>query len=131
MLVVTLVVSAFIIDAVISRIYFYSNWIHLENAAEAATTAGSLYLPGDPAKALRTAERYASLNGIRPDEIASTVITPDDSTISIRLERPMPFFLSGIGLGQPTAPVIATDEAHAPRVTPPLRGDSRSHSFDL
>lgn len=134
LLVVTLVAGALIIDAVYARIYFYSNWIRLENAAEAATTAGSRFLPGNPAKALRTAERYASLNGVLPSEIASATVAPDDSTITIRLVRPIPFFLSGAGLGQATAPVVAIDQAHAPAphaATPPPPADSRAHSFDL
>ncbi len=124
----TLVAGALIMDAVFARIYFYSNWIRLENAAEAATTAGSLYLPGDPAMALKTAERYASLNGVRPNEIVSATVTPDDSTITIRLQRSMPFFLSGVGLGQATVPVVATDAAHAPHIPPP---PAHSHSFEI
>jgi hypothetical protein len=80
--------------------------------------------------ALKTAERYASLNGVQPSEIVSATVAADDSTITIRLERSMPFFLSSVGLGQPTTPVVATDEAHAPQgASPPT--DVRSRSFDL
>ena len=122
LLAITVVAGAVIIDGVAARYYFYSNWIRLENAADAAATAGSLYLPANPAMALKTAHKYASLNGVRPEEIVSTTITPDDSTITIRLKRAMPFYLSGAGLGQTTSAVTATEEAHAPR-TPP--SDSR------
>lgn len=131
LLVVTLIAGTLIIDAIFARLYFYSNWIRLENAAVAATTAGSLYLPSDPAMALKTAERYASLNGVRPSEIVSAVVAPDDSTITIRLKRSMPFFLSGVGLGQATAPVVATDEARATHVPPSPPTHSRAHSFDI
>ncbi len=110
-----MVAGAVIIDGVFARIYFYSNWIRLENAADAAATAGSLYLPANPAMALKTAHEYAALNGVRPDEIVSATIAPDDSAITIRLRRTMPFYLSGAGIGQSTGPVTATDEAHAPR----------------
>jgi hypothetical protein len=118
LLALTIVVGAVIIDGVFARIYFYSNWIKLENAAAAAAEAGALYLPANPAMALKTANQYASLNGVRPDEIVCATIAPDDYTITIRLRRTMPFYMIGAGIGQPTGPVTATDEAHAPK-TPP------------
>jgi hypothetical protein len=118
LLALTVVAGAFIIDGVFARLYFYSNWIRLENAAVAAANAGSAYLPTNPAMALKTAHEYASLNGVRPNEIVSATITPDDSAITIRLKRAMPFYLNGVGIGQSTGPITATDEAHAPR-TPP------------
>jgi hypothetical protein len=118
LLALTIVASAVIIDGIAARYYFYSNWIRLENAAEAAAAAGSLYLPANPAMALKTAHQYAALNGVRPEEIVSATVAPDDSTIAIRLQRTMPFYLSGAGVGQSSAPVTAYEEAHAPR-TPP------------
>jgi len=120
LLALSLVAGVIIVDAVCARYYFYSNWIRLENAADAAATAGSLFLPTNPAMALKTAHEYASLNGVRPNEIVSTTIAPDGSAITIRLRRAVPFYLSGAGIGQSTGPVTATDEAHAPRT--PLVG---------
>jgi hypothetical protein len=118
LLALTVVAGAVIIDGVFARLYFYSNWIRLENAAAAAATAGSAYLPTNPAMALKTAHEYASLNGVRPNEIVSATIAPDASAITIRLKRPMPFYLSGAGIGQSSGPVTAINEAHAPQ-TPP------------
>jgi hypothetical protein len=115
LLALTVVAASIIIDGIAARYYFYSNWIRLENAAEAAATAGSLYLPKNPAMALKTAHEYASLNGVHPEEIVSTTIAPDDSAITIRLRRSMPFYLSGAGVGQSSGPVTASEVAHAPR----------------
>jgi len=115
LLALSVLAGVVIVDGVFARYYFYSNRIRLENAADAAVTAGSLFLPANPAMALKTAYEYASLNGVRPNEIVSTTIAPDDSTITIRLRRAMPFYLSGAGIGQPARAVTATDEAHAPR----------------
>lgn len=136
LLVITLVAGTIIIDGVFARIYFYANRVRLENAASAAVIAGSMYLPGNPTMALKTARHYASLNGMRPEEIVAATLAPDNSSISITLKRAIPFYLSGAGVGQPTRPVIATEVAHAP---PAVRGEARppglpvprSHSYDL
>jgi hypothetical protein len=113
LLALTVVAGAVIIDGVFARFYFYSNWIRLKNAADSAATAGALYLPANPAKALKTAHEYASLNGVRPNEIVSATIALDASTITIQLKRAMPFYLSGAWIGEPNGPVTATDEVHA------------------
>jgi hypothetical protein len=118
LLALTLVAGAVIIDSVFAQFYFYSNWIRLENAADAAANAGAVFLPANPAMALKTAHEYASLNGVRPSEIVSATIAPDDSAITIRLKRAMPFYLlCGGGISHPSGPVTATDQAHAPRTS--------------
>jgi hypothetical protein len=121
-----MVAAAVIIDGIAARYYFYSNWIRLENAAGAATAAGSVFLPAYPTMALKTAYKFASLNGVHPEEIVSATVAPDDSAITIRLRRTLPFYLSGFGVGQSSGPVIASEVAHAPH-TPP----ARSQAFDL
>jgi hypothetical protein len=128
LLALTVVAGAVIIDGVFAQFYFYSNWIRLENAADAAATAGAVYLPANPAMALKTAHEYASLNGMRPNEIVSATVAPDDSAITVRLTRAMPFYFCGGGFSHPRGPVTATatDEVHAPR--PPL---AHPRSFDL
>lgn len=122
LLTVTLLAGAVIIDGVIERIYFYSNWIRLENAADAAAMAGSSYLPANPAMALKAVREYAVLNGVRPGEIVSTKVSPDDSAITIRLSRKIPFYLSGLAVGQLTNSVTAVGEANAPRMRQPRPG---------
>lgn len=126
LLALTLLGGGVIIDGVAARYYFYSNWIRLDNAAEAAATAGSAFLPANPAMALKIAHQYASLNGVRPEEIVSATITSDDSAITVRLRRALPFYLSGAGVGQSSGPVTASEEAHAPRALP-----AHSRAIDL
>jgi hypothetical protein len=133
---VTMAAGMIIIDGVFARIYFYANRIRLENAAGAAVIAGAMYLPGNPQMALKTARHYASLNGMRPEEIVAATIAPDNSSITITLKRAIPFYLSGAGVVQPTRPVIATEMAHAPpavrsEVHPPGLPVPRSYSYDL
>jgi hypothetical protein len=113
LLTVTLLAGAVIIDSVIERIYFYSNWIRLENAAGAAAMAGSSYLPANPAMALKAARKYAVLNGVRPGEIVSAKVSPDDSAITIKLSRRIPFYLSGVAVGDLANSVTAVGEAGA------------------
>jgi len=122
LLTVTLLAGAVIIDGVIERIYFYSNWIRLENAADAAAMAGSSYLPANPAMALKAAHEYAVLNGVRPGEIVSAKVSPDDSAITIQLSRRIPFYLSGVAVGQLTNSVTAVGEANAPQIRQPRPG---------
>ena len=68
--------------------------------------------------AFKTARQYALLNGMRPEEIVSEKVASDGSTISIKLRRGIPFYLSGAVIARSSGPVIATDVGHAPRARP-------------
>jgi hypothetical protein len=115
LLAITLLVAAVIIDGVVARYYYYSNSIRLQNAADEAVSAALLFLPGNPAMALKIAHQYALLNGMRPEEIVSEKVAPDGSTISIELRRGVPFYLDGAVIGPSNGPVTTIDVAHAPR----------------
>ena len=118
----TLIVAAIMIDCLTARYYYYSNSIRLQNAADEAVNAGIVFLPANPAKAFKTARQYALLNGMRPEEIVSEKVASDGSTISIKLKRGIPFYLSGALIAPSNGPVIATDMAHAPRARPAHTG---------
>ena len=102
---ITIIVAAVIIDGVCARYYYYSNSIRLQNAADEAVSAGIVFLPGNPAKAFKTAHQYALLNGIRPDEIIAEKVAADGSTISIELKRGTPFYLSGAVIARSNGPI--------------------------
>lgn len=89
---------------------FYFEWAQLQKAADAAALAGAGYLPGNPSRALQTADKYAKLNGIAADEISSVVVGSDDTTLSIKLIRSVPYYFGRI-LGLTESPVVATATA--------------------
>ena len=111
--IITLLTAVVIIDGVFARFYFYSNWIRIQTAADAGVTAGSNFLPGNPAEAIATARAYAELNGVRPDEIVSAAVSRDDSAITLHVQRGLPFYLSGAGLGRMGRWIKAEGSAHA------------------
>ncbi len=89
---------------------FYFEWAQLQKAADAAALAGAGYLPGNPSRALETADKYAKLNGIAAGEISSVVVGSDDTTLSIKLTRSVPYYFGRI-LGLTEGPVVATATA--------------------
>lgn len=77
----------------------YFNWQLLQKAADSAAVAGVSYLPQSPSIAISTADSYAESNGIAASEIVSTTISSDDTSLSIRLRRFVPYnFAVALGL---------------------------------
>lgn len=75
---------------------FYFNWVELQKAADAAVVAGANYLPLDPSTAVSTADNYARLNGLAPAEIASTQVSADNLSISMTLDRTVPYYFARV-----------------------------------
>src|SRR5262245_41771814 len=69
----------------------YFDWVQMQKAADAAALAGANYLPGDPAQAQTVAASFAENNGIAQSEIASTQVAPDDLSITVTLQRSIPY----------------------------------------
>jgi hypothetical protein len=93
---------------------FYFNRTLLQNAADSAVAAGSVYLPSDPALAIKTANDWAESNGIVSTEIVSTAVSADGRQIQMRLARTVPFFYArAFGLHDAVARVQATGEVSA------------------
>lgn len=87
----------------------YFNWVQLQKAADAAAIAGANYLPGDPAQAQTVADTYAIQNGVVQGEIASTTVAPDELSITVTLQRSVPFnFARMFGLHQTNVSTAAT-----------------------
>jgi hypothetical protein len=118
----TIIAGAMILDSVVERYYFYSNWIALQNAAYSATIAGSTYLPSDPRRALAVAREYAELNGVRANEIVAARVAHGNRTIILTVKRAIPFYLDGAVVGDTTRSIIATAASPSPRSTPAHRG---------
>jgi Flp pilus assembly protein TadG len=85
---------------------FYFEWAQLQKAADASALAGAGYLPGNPDRAIETAQSYAEMNGVTEGEIVSVTPGDDDSTLTVELSREVPYYFGRIfGLNQ--SPVVA------------------------
>jgi len=86
---------------------FYINWLQLQKAADAAVLAGANFLPDDPAEANTTATHFAESNGIKASEIVSTTFGANDLSITMKVQRTVPYYFARV-LGLQSAPVVAS-----------------------
>jgi Flp pilus assembly protein TadG len=99
----------------------YTNWQHLQRAADAAALAGAGYLPNDVAAAVAAAEQYASSNDTLSSEMVGTpTVAPDDLSITVKLKRTVPYYLARV-LGLVNQDVQVSSTAG---VTPDTNGTS-------
>ena len=103
-----ILVGSIALGADVAVLYF--NWVQMQKAADAAAIAGANYLPGDPVQARTVAGNYAQTNGIAQKEIASTKVAPDDLSITITLQRSVPYSFAKV-LGLSNANVVASATA--------------------
>jgi hypothetical protein len=127
LLAVTVLLGGIVIDNVCATYYFYVNWMRLQKAADVATEAGLNYLPKNDSLARTTTMRYAEMNGVKPGEIVSTVVSSDKLSITIRLKRSIPFYLSAaaLGLHDRAIRVTGTARLHAKPTRPGLLTPAR------
>lgn len=85
---------------------FYFEWAQLQKAADASALAGAGYLPGNPDRAIETAESYAEMNGVTGGEIVSVTTGDSDLTLTVELSREVPYYFGRI-LGLTQSPVVA------------------------
>ncbi len=97
----------------------YYNWVQLQKAADAGVLAGANYLTGDTtttneAQVISTAKTFAQANGVQAGEIVSTWTWNNDSRVSMRVSRSVPyFFLKLLALTGATVPDSGTVAAQA------------------
>jgi hypothetical protein len=88
--------------------------MQLQKAADSAAIAGAVHLTGIPAttnnaQVVATANQYAQLNGIKPAEIAATTVATDAKSVTIQLQRTVPYvFARVLGLTQGAVAARAT-----------------------
>jgi hypothetical protein len=99
----------------------YFNWVQMQKAADAAALAGANYLPGDPSQAQTVANNNAMSNGIAQSEIVSTVVAPDDLSITITLNRKVNYYFARV-LGLTTGGVATAATAGIQSNSPAARG---------
>lgn len=78
----------------------YYNWVQLQKAADSAVLAGANYLTGDLTTnsnyVIQVTDQYAEQNGIKPAEIVSTTVAPDNKSVSIVVSRTVPYFFARV-----------------------------------
>lgn len=103
----TVVLGAMALSTDVGLLYF--NWQSLQAAADHGAVAGAGYLPSNPPLAISTANSYAMANGIAADEITSTTVSPDRTSLNIQLRRKVDYhFALLLGLVAGTVSAQAT-----------------------
>lgn len=95
---------------------FYFNWVQLQKAADSAALAGANWLPDNASQATTTANQFAQSNGVKAGEIVSTTVAADSLSISITLQRTVPYYLARV-LGL-TNGIVTTSATAAPQFPP-------------
>jgi Flp pilus assembly protein TadG len=93
---------------------FYFNWAQLQKAADSAALAGANFLPDNPSLAQTTANQFAQNNGVKASEIVSTTVAANDLSISIQLQRTVPYYFAkvlGLTTGLVTTSATATPQS--------------------
>jgi hypothetical protein len=91
----------------------YYNWVQLQKSADAAALAGANWLPDNPTTATATASQYAQTNGVKASEITATSVSSDDLSLSISLQRNVPYNFARI-FGLTSTNIAAAATAQAP-----------------
>src|ERR1700722_18455536 len=87
----------------------YYNWVQLQKAADSGVLAGANSLPDNPTQAISVAKQFAQLNGVTAAEIASTTVTPDNLSISMHVQRTVPYYFARVlGLNNVAMAAAAT-----------------------
>jgi len=95
---------------------FYFNWVQLQKAADSAALAGANWLPDNASQATTTANQFAQSNAVKASEIVSTTVAADRLSISITLQRTVPYYLARV-LGL-TNGIVTTSATAAPQFPP-------------
>ena len=74
----------------------YYNWVQLQKAADSGVLAGANSLPDDPTQAVTIAQQFAQLNGVTAAEITSTTVSPDNLSISMHVQRTVPYYFARV-----------------------------------
>jgi Flp pilus assembly protein TadG len=101
---------------------FYYNWLQLQKAADAGALGGATYLPDNPSQAVTAAKQLLEKNGVLASEIVSTTVAGDDSSITIRVRRTVPYFFAKL-LGL-TNGIVTASASGAPQYPPSTVGAS-------
>jgi hypothetical protein len=93
----------------------YYNWVQLQKAADSGVLAGANSLPDNPTQAVTVAKQFAQLNGITAAEITSTTVAANNLSISMHVQRTVPYYFARVlGLTNGTLAAAATAAPQPP-----------------
>jgi hypothetical protein len=95
------VAVAFVLHSISARLYYAFTYKTLEIAAALAVRTGADYLPANCRAAMQAADASAQRIGIKREEIVFTGVSSDNQTLTIRLSRNMPRYLTVLVVGLP------------------------------
>ena len=116
---VSMLLGALTMHAVAARAYYNINSKNLQLVASTAVRAGIQYLPVDPLAAIRTAYRFVQGFGVTSDEITSIDVSDDNNTLTIRLSREIPEYLSLLAFGLPNRMIRVTASGEQQKIDRP------------
>ena len=115
-LVITFLVGAIALGTDLAVHYY--NWVQLQKAADSGVLAGANSLPDNPTAAVTVAQQYAEANGVTAAEITSTTVAGDDLSISMQVQRTVPYYFAKVlGLTNGTISVSAAAAPQPPTTT--------------
>jgi hypothetical protein len=118
-------VAAFIVHSISADVYYNTNYLKLQIAADLAVRAGAEYLPTNPRAAAQVAAAYAKYNGAASNEIVLIEIDSDKRSLRIRLNRKIPIYIALFAVGLPHGDIAVTASAQRGSDRPaPLRETS-------
>ena len=113
-------IGALIAHSTISTAYFTLNLRSLQLVASMAVRAGAEYLPSDPRTAMLVADRYVRFCGVGSNEITSTDVSADDYTLTIKLSRKVPKYISLFAFGLPGRSISVTASGQQQKLKGPV-----------
>ena len=116
---VSILLGGLTMHAVAARAYYNINSKNLQLVASTGVRAGIQYLPVDPLAAIRTAYRLVQVLGVTPDEITSIDVSDDNNTLTIRLSRQIPEYLSLLAVGLPNRTIRVTASGGQQKIDSP------------
>ncbi len=90
----------------------------MQKATDSAVLAGANYLPDNPSQAIAGAVQFAESNGVKASEIVSNTVAANDLSITMKVQRTLPFFFArALGLKSGAVVVTATAAPQNPPTT--------------
>jgi hypothetical protein len=116
---VSTLLGALIMHTITARAYYNINSKNLQLVASTAVRAGIQYLPVEPQTAIRIADRLVQGLGVTSDEITSIDVSDHDSTLTIRLKREIPEYVSLLAFGLPNRTIRVTASGERRKIDKP------------
>lgn len=113
LLTAAIVTGILIVHSILAGVCYNLQRLNLQMTAATAVSIGAEYLPADPQSAVRVANAYAQRGGVTPKEIAITVTSADNLTLTIRLRCEVPWYVALLAAGLQAREIEVTASARS------------------